>query len=103
MRNRDRLCPLSRSQVPRVSPDLAMKRHVLTPDDLHRAADAFAAALERLDERTCEMHPYTARHLLARHIIANAFSGDQDLEALCNGALDHLRREAAKEAGTRET
>ena len=84
-------------------PDLAMKRHVLTPDDLHRAADAFAAALERLDERTCEMHPYTARHLLARHIIENAFSGDQDLEALCNGALDHLRREAAKEAGTQET
>ena len=79
-----------------------MKRHVLTPDDLHRAADAFAAALERLDESTCEMHLYTARHLLARHIIDNTFSGDQDLEALCNGALDHLRREAAETAGTRE-
>src|SRR5205814_1177665 len=87
----------------RLQPDLAMKRHVLTPDDLHRAADAFAAALERLDESTCKMHPCTARHLLARHIIESTFSGDQDLEALCNGALDHLRREAAKEAGTQET
>ena len=71
-----------------------MKRHVLTPDDLHRAADAFAAALGRLDESTCEVHPYTARHLLARYIIESTFSGPQDLEALRDGALEFVRQEA---------
>ena len=71
-------------------------RHVLTPADLHRAADAFAAALQRLDESTCRVHPYAARQLLARYIIEHTFSGDQDLEALCDGALEHLSQEASK-------
>jgi len=50
--------------------------------------------LRRLDESPCPVHPYTARQMLARYIIEHTFSGPQDLEALCDGALEYLRHEA---------
>jgi hypothetical protein len=71
-------------------------RPVLTPDDLRLAADTFGAALRRLDESTCRVHPYTARQMLARYIIEKTFSGPQDPEALCDAALDYLKQEASK-------
>jgi hypothetical protein len=74
-------------------------RPVLTPDDLHLAADAFGAALRQLDESTCRVHPYAARQLLARYIIERTFSGDRDPEALCDGALEYLKQEASTAAG----
>jgi hypothetical protein len=71
-------------------------RPVLTPDDLRLAADTFGAALRRLDESTCRVHPYTARQMLARYIIEQSFRGPQDPEVLCDAALEYLEQKVSK-------
>jgi hypothetical protein len=60
---------------------------VLGPDDLQLAAEAFQAALYSLDEARADIHPYTARQLVARSVIHQAFKGQRDLDKLRDGAL----------------
>jgi hypothetical protein len=67
-----------------------MNDHVLDPDDLRLAADAFEAALQSLPEQARELRPYTARHLLARYIIERALDGERDPARLMEGALNSL-------------
>jgi hypothetical protein len=64
--------------------------NVLGPDDLRLASQAFEAALFCLDEATTPIHPYTARHMLARYIIQHALRGQRDLHRLRDGALAYL-------------
>jgi hypothetical protein len=63
----------------------------LGPEDLRLAADAFEAALQSLDESTCDTSPHTARRLLARYVIERALSGERELNALREGALAYVQ------------
>ena len=83
-------------------PDMSTVHHfpqpqVLSPNDLRLAADAFEEALQLIPTEAHELKPYTARQLLARHVIDNALSGVRDPIRLRDGALDYLRIVAAKQ------
>jgi hypothetical protein len=74
-----------------------MNDHVLDPDDLRLAADAFEGALQSLPEQARELRPYTARHLLARYIIERALNGERDPTRLMESALNSLSTEALRQ------
>ena len=73
------------------------RTQVLSPDDLRLAADAFEEALRSLPTEAHEMKPYTARQLLARHVIEKAFSGMRDPARLRDGALAFVSLAAARQ------
>jgi hypothetical protein len=62
----------------------------LGPEDLRLAAEAFEAALRRLDESTCETSPHTIRRLMAQYVIEHALNGERELKALRDGALAYV-------------
>jgi hypothetical protein len=72
--------------------------HVLGPDDLRLAADAFEAALHCIGESTCEHSPHATRRLLAHYVIERALAGERDFVALRDGALCYVRRPASAQA-----
>jgi hypothetical protein len=74
-----------------------MNTHVLSPDDLRLAAEAFDEALQSLPEQACEMKPYTARQLLARYIMEKTLDGQRDLVRLREGALSFLALQAVRQ------
>jgi hypothetical protein len=64
--------------------------NVLGPEDLRLASDAFEAALHGVNEQTSDIHPYTARQVLARYIIGRALHGERDPTSLRDRALSYL-------------
>jgi hypothetical protein len=62
----------------------------LSPADLKLAADAFEAALARLDEEPVDVSLHLLRRRLASHVMALVFSGENDLEVVVEQALTRL-------------
>jgi hypothetical protein len=74
------------------------REQFLTPTDLKAAADAFEDALRALPEAAFDLKPFTARQLLARHVMERALAGERDVGRLRASALRAVSLAAAKQA-----
>lgn len=63
------------------------RQHVLTPDDLRFAGEAFDIALQQVVETTSSMPRVVVRHSLAAFIINAVMRGERDRSRLAIGAL----------------